>query len=139
MIKLIDGDENSSVEIEEFRSRGIRVLSRRNLESYLFDDEVLHELARSVNQEDKAKSLIAKKTEILQAQTKGAVDDLKIASGKIYVECKNLLQLSNPGNSVKTFMRDTLAPLFRSEMSVYKELKTDIFGVCRGKNYMPSD
>ena len=47
VIKLIDRDANSPEEIEDFRSQGIRVLSRRNLESYLFDDEVLRELARS--------------------------------------------------------------------------------------------
>lgn len=127
--KLIDRDANSSEEIEELQSQGTRVLSRRNLESYLFDDEVLREVARSVDQEEKAESLIAKKTELLEAQLKGAADDLKPVSGLIYVECKNLLQLSNPGNNVKTFMRDTLAPLVHPEMSVYRVLETDIFGL----------
>lgn len=70
MIKLIDRDANSPEEIKEFRSQSIQVLSCRNLESYLFDGEILRELAHSVDQGENADSLIAKKIESLQAQKK---------------------------------------------------------------------
>ena len=37
--KLIDRDARNAEEIEELKRQGVRILSRRNLESYLFDDE----------------------------------------------------------------------------------------------------
>ncbi len=127
VVKLIDRDSLSPDEIAEFRKDGVRVLSRRNLESYLFDDEILRELAVSVGKVDKVDELLAEKNRILDQRTGDAPDDQKPASGEIYLGCKNILRLSNPGNNTKTFMRDTLAPLIKPEMVVYKELRRDIF------------
>ena len=107
---------------------GVRVLSYRNLESYLFDDEVLRALALSVGKSEKVVDLLAEKQRILNNGTGDAVDDLKPDSGDVYNACKDLLELTNPGNNTKTFMRDTLAPLIKPGMSVYDELKSDIFG-----------
>ena len=59
-------------------------------------------------------------------------DDLKPASGQIYLACKQTLSLAQPGNDAKTFMRDTLAPLIKPGMKVYEELKGDIFGLDGG-------
>ena len=109
-------------------AKGVRVLSRRNLETYLFDDEVLRALALSVGRIDKVSDLLAEKQSILSNRTGDAADDLKPASGDIYNACKSILELTNPGNNAKTFMRDTLAPLIRPRMVVYEELKRDIFG-----------
>ena len=128
VIKLIDRDASSEQEMNDFISRGIRVLSRRNLESVLFDDEVLRALAQTVNGELKIGDLQSAKQDILDARPDDAPDDLKPASGEIYLACKNILGLTNPGNTVKTFMRDTLAPCVRPGMGVYDQLKHDIFG-----------
>ena len=73
------------------------MLSRRNLESFLFDDEVLRALAVSVGETDKVDELIAEKSRILDARTGDATDDLKPASGQIYNACKSALHLSNSG------------------------------------------
>lgn len=88
VVKLIDRDARSPQEVNELREGGIRVLSRRNLESYLFDDEVLRALATSVNQVDKAETLLAKKRSIRAARPDDACDDLKPATGEIYVACR---------------------------------------------------
>ena len=53
VVRLIDRDDRSSDEISDHAGKGVRVLSRRNLESYIFDDEVLQALAKSVDGEDK--------------------------------------------------------------------------------------
>ena len=129
VVSLIDRDSLSSTEIAEHSKDGVRVLSRRNLESYLFDDEVLRALALSVGKTDKADELIAEKKRIRDQRTGDAIDDLKPTSGQIYNVCKIALQLSNPGNDAKTFMRDTLAPLLRPGMTVYDDLKRDVFGL----------
>ena len=128
VIKLIDLDDQSPEEVAEWNSRGVSVLSRRNLESYLFSDEVLRELANSLSKGDKVKELLSKKESIRISRSYDPPDDLKPASGEIYNACRLILGLTQPGNNAKTFMRDTLAPLIKPGMPVYEDLKADIFG-----------
>ena len=123
VVRLIDRDARSPEEVAELRGGSVRVLSRRNLESYLFDDEVLWALAMSVDMEDKTETLLARKESIRAARPDDAPDDLKPASGEIYVACKKVLDLADPGNDAKTFMRYTLAPLVKPGMKVYDELR----------------
>ena len=132
VVQLIDRDDRSDDEIADLRNNGVRVLSRRNLESCLFDDDVLRALAASVGQEEKTDELLRKKRGILVARTGDPPNDLKPASGEIYVECKRVLGLTNIGNDAKTFMRDTLARLVEPGMTVYEEVKRDIFSVGAG-------
>ena len=127
VVKLIDRDSQSPEEIAEISKDGVRVLLRRNLESYLFDDAVLRALAISVGKAEEVDELVAEKRRILDERTADAADDLKPASGRIYNACKSILGLANPGNNTKTFMRDTLAPLIKPGMAVYDELERDIF------------
>lgn len=132
VIRLIDRDDRSPDAVAELREAGYSVLTRRNLESCLYADEVLRELANSVGQADKADELIAEKNKILEYQriecANGARDDLKPASGQIYNACKGLLHLTACGNDAKEFMRDTLARVMHPGMNMYMEMKRDIFG-----------
>ena len=116
VVRLIDRDDRTEVEIEEAEQQGVRVLSKRNLESYLFDDEVLRELAASADRQEKIKELLEKKR-CLVAETKGAKDDLKPLARELRVACKRLLSLTQCGNTKMAFMRDTLAPLIKPGMS----------------------
>ena len=127
VVRLIDRDDQSPEEVVDTNQQGVRVLSRRNLESYLFDDEVLRALAESVGHGDKTEELIEKKEKIRATITNGASNDLKPASGKICVATKKILNLTLHGKTKEAFMRDTLAPLIKPGMSVYDELKQDIF------------
>ncbi len=132
VIRLIDRDARSPEEVAELREDGVQVLSRRNLESYLFNDEVLRALATSVDKEDKTETLLARKERILAARPDDDPDDLKPASGEIYVACKKVLDLADPGNDAKAFTRDTLAPLVKPGMKVYDELRHDVLGPIGG-------
>ena len=127
ILRLIDRDYRSEDDITDAAKNGIRVLSRRNLESYLFDDEVLRPLAAGAGAEDKIDELLAEKTRILTERTGDPKDDLKPASGQLYVACTKILDLTQHGNKAKLFMRSTLAPLIKPGMAVYDELKRDIF------------
>ena len=127
VVRLIDRDALSPDEIEDLKKSGVRVLSRRNLESYLFDDEVLRALAESVAEASQAQVLLERVRGIRATRTGDAADDLKPASGDIYNTCKHILSLTNPGSTAKAFMRDTLAPLVDPSMRVYRELRRDIF------------
>ena len=127
VVRLIDRDDRTEVEIEEAEQQGVRVLSKRNLESYLFEDEVLQALAASASRQDKVEELLEKKR-CLVAETGGSKDDLKPLAGELRVACKRLLSLNQCGNTTMAFMRDTLAPLIKPGMRGYEDLKRDIFG-----------
>ena len=102
------------------------------LESYLFSDEVLTALVEWVGKPGELVELLAKKQSIRVARPSVPPDDLKPASGEIYLACKQLLGLTQLGNDAKAFMRDTLAPLIKPGTKVYDELKRDIFGSAGG-------
>ena len=118
VVRIVDRDDRSEDEVTELADNGVRVLSRRNLESYLFDDEVLHALAMSVGKEDQAQNLLSEKTRIKDADLCSSPDDLKPVAGEIYLVCKRVLGLTQHGNTVKAFMRDTVAPLIKPGMAV---------------------
>lgn len=127
--RLVDRDDLSSTEAAERRENGIAVLGRRNLESYLFDGEVLTKLCQSVGKEEQISEVIAiRETAVKNALERGRpADDVKAASGEIFTGVRTSLGLTQCGNTTKTFMRDTLAPLV-ADTSVFAELSTSIFG-----------
>jgi hypothetical protein len=130
IIRIIDRDDHSEQEVGEFRKVGVRMLSLRNLESYLFDDEVLTALCETKGQPEKSALLIeAKKHAVEESVKRGnPPDDIKRAADQIYKEVKRTLKLTGTGNDVRAFMRSTLAPLVRPGMNIYDRLKKDIFG-----------
>ena len=109
----------------------MRVLSRRSLESYLFDDEVLIALCESVGRPEEVEKLLADKEDAIKKSVDergNPGDDIKSAAGEIYNAAKSRLGLTGAGNDAKAFMRSTLAPLIDGSMKVYQELKRDVFG-----------
>ncbi len=105
-----------------------KVLSKRDLESYLWSDEILTKLANSEGQSPQAQILINKKNELLSANplTGKAQDDIKAVSGQVYKFCISTLSLTQRGNTAESFARDTLAPLITPDTVAYKELETII-------------
>ncbi len=94
VVRLIDRDDRTNIEIADLAAKGIRVLSRRNLESYLFDDEVLWALAVSADKDkkEKADEILEEKASILATRPNDPPDNLKPPSGEIYNACKNVLR-----------------------------------------------
>lgn len=128
IVRLIDRDNRTENAIAKLKQQGVQVLSWRNLEAYLFHDEVLQELAVSKGQEDKAGELIAAKWQSHNAKgSTNSPNDLKPIRREIYSACNHILQLVECGDDVAEFMVETLAPLIKPEMQVYKRLKRDIF------------
>jgi hypothetical protein len=126
IVRLVDRDDQSDQEVDDQIVRGIRVLQRRNIESYLFDDEVLMALAASVKSSDKGTELLEEK-KLLLTNSSGPKDDLKPIRGPLYNKCKSTLELTGCGNTAEAFMRDTLSRLVRPGMKIYEDLKRDIF------------
>jgi hypothetical protein len=129
VISLCDRDDKSEAEVKSFEASGNLVLKERNLESYLFSDEIIEALA---NREGKPQLL----QEALQAKAAALAnsmknrgnpsDDLKSAAGDIYVELKRIFNLRRCGNDKDMFMRETLASLVVPGTATYEALKTTI-------------
>lgn len=130
IIKLVDRDDLSDEEVEALNLKGIKTLSRRHIESYLFDDEVIAKLCNINGRSELLPDcLAAKQKELSESISRGnPADDIKSASGSITVELKKILSLTQCGNYRESFILHTLVPLITPETNVYKELEQLIFG-----------
>lgn len=129
IIRVIDRDDRSEEEIDDLTADGIKVLTRRHLESYLLDDEVLKKWCCSVGQADKVTELLQIKKKAMEESHKrgNPEDDVKSASNDICTRGKKLLGLTKCGNNGDMIMRDTLAKLITPDMKVYQSLESEIF------------
>lgn len=127
--QVYDRDDRSAHEIADLAKAGIKVLGRRDLESYLWDDEVLTALAEQMGLPAEASLLIAEKKRLLDALSADgkSVDDVKGISGALYNETKRRLKLTACGNTAVEFARATLAPLVKPGTKIYAELEAVIF------------
>lgn len=130
IIRLIDRDDRSEEEIKENLEKGIRVLSRRHIESFLLDDEILKKWCENSGHP----KLITEILKIKENEMQNSIncgnpnDDIKSASNIVCDSVKKKLNLTNCGNNGVAIMRDTLSKLITPETEVYKQLKSDIFG-----------
>lgn len=129
-LRVIDRDARSDHEVDELRERGTRVLSRRHLEAYLLDPEVLDKLCESEGKPELKNDLRAALAQALQESVDrgNPPDDYKAASSHFVTSARRLLDLTGGGNTPSTFLRDTLAPLLAPGMAPYEQLRVDVFG-----------
>jgi len=130
LIKIVDRDDRSDQEVIELAKKGIKVLSKRHLESYLLDDTVIKKLCHEVGEDEKYEECICKKEKAIEntvSQGKPA-DDIKSSRGEIYNALKQILGLNRCGNNADSFLRDTIAPLITPDMEIYQQLEHEIFG-----------
>lgn len=130
IIKVIDRDDRSQDEIDDLIAEGVKVLSRRHLECYLLDDEVLEKWCHSVGKSDKVSDMLQIKVQkIADSVARGnPPDDVKSAANDICTEGKKLLGITACGNSGEAIMRDTLAKLITPDLAIYQTLESEIFG-----------
>lgn len=130
IIKFIDRDDNSAEQIAELLSKGIKTSSKRHIESYMLDDEIIEKLCNSIGKPELlADCLTAKQTSLTESISRNnATDDIKSASGHIFTELKRILALTQCGNNQCAFIRDTIVPLVTEETNIYKQLEQEIFG-----------
>lgn len=128
--RVIDRDDRTDEEIERLRGRGIRVLSMRNVESFLLDDAVLTALCEALGQPEVAPTLLESKATALAASVAagGPADDLKRIAGDVYNHAKRLFPTRKLGSDSRAFMKGICAPLVRPGSQLYETLRDDIFG-----------
>jgi len=129
IVKFIDRDDKSEQEVQELIEKGIKTSSRRNIECYLFDDELIIKLCNANGKSESIQQCLeAKERAIIESVGRGnPVDDIKSASGKIFTEIKNILSLTQCGNNKCAFIRDTMTPLVTEDTNIYKKLEIEIF------------
>ena len=130
IIKVVDRDDRSPNEIKELEKEGIKVLSRRHIESYLLSDEIVKKLCIAQGKPEKCDECLRAIDDSLQVsvQRGNPRDDIKSASGEIYLKIKKILQLTGCGNTKDAFFRDCVAPLITKDTAIYDELELTIFG-----------
>ena len=126
--KLIDRDNMTCEAREEKISEGILVLSRRELENYLYDPEVLQTFLRLNNREECADRILKEhKVELLSGSTMAEADLTKDKTRDLFAFIKKSTQLGNLGNKRDEFALYHLAPALRQTPAVYQELRADVF------------
>ncbi|WPA92449.1 AAA family ATPase [Providencia zhijiangensis] len=130
IIKFIDRDDKSNQEVKELLDKGIKTSSKRHIECYVFDDEIIRKLCISQSKPDCIDRCLEAKKEAMEASKNrgNAPDDIKSASGDIFVKIKKILSLTQCGNSKCAFIRDTIVPLITEDTDIYKQIEKDIFG-----------
>lgn len=129
IIKVVDRDDRSNQEIAELLAKGIKSTNRRHIESYLLDDSVIEKLCDHVGKPELLVNCIAEKNRLVgESVARGnPADDIKSASGEIFVELKKILGITQAGNNKCAFLRDTMASLITEDMAIYQELETELF------------
>jgi AAA15 family ATPase/GTPase len=130
VIRVVDRDDLSATEVASLLTKGVKTLSRRHIECYLLDDEIIKKLCALVGHPElESNCLAAKAFQITNSVNRGnPAEDMKSASGSIMVDLKRLLGMTRCGNTTESFLRDTISPLITPETNVYKELEHSIFG-----------
>jgi len=129
VVRLIDRDDRSETEVKALREEGVTSLGRRNLESYLLDEEVLEALCVEECKADQWSALQKARGEAhAESVERGnRPDDWKSIRGAVFNACKKFLELERPGSSADVFLLERLAPRIRPGMAVYDELRHDVF------------
>ncbi|MEO1256128.1 MAG: AAA family ATPase, partial [Bacteroidota bacterium] len=130
MWRVLDRDDRNGTEIAEAKAKGTKILKRRTLESYLWDDEILELFCESENNHSAIAGIKAEKTRIISELAKQGKpkDNMKFVGNQLYVYMKKNMQLNQRGNNAFAFAKQNLAPLITPDTNVYKELEKDIFG-----------
>lgn len=128
VIGIADRDQATEGEIKRNAKKGIRTLSRKTVESYLLDDEVLTKLCEDHNVSDRVKDLLTAKQDALNKFGLKSSDNLKRIVQEVHGAAQRVLKSAYLGNNKDSFMIDELASRIQPGMKVYEELHEDIFG-----------
>ncbi|WP_395343213.1 AAA family ATPase [Ningiella sp. W23] len=126
--KVFDRDDRNESEIKDIMAGGGVVLLRRDIESYLWDDEVIGLLCKKHSKVELVEQIISAKNRFISTlDSRGKPnDDVKAIAGQLYREVKSQLGLSQSGNTPEAFAIEHLAPII-PQTAIYEELKHIIF------------
>ena len=108
-------------------------VSKRDIESFLWDDEILQEFCDIQNSPESFSEIQLEKQSQLQSLPRRGMpaDDIKAISDSLYNKCKRVLNLHGCGNTAEAFSIEHLAPLIQPGMAVYEELAKTVLAPLR--------
>ena len=118
VLTLRDKDDLTDAGRQKLITESNRILSRKNIEEYLLDKEVLRKLCEDRNKPDAMRLL---------QDARGRHIDAKSSVKTVRNAANNVFHEKPVGDNPDDFLRNTMSILITSEMKVYKELKSDIF------------
>lgn len=127
--RLIDRDDRSPEEIADLtKADEVRVLTRRNLECFLMDDDVIASWLATTAAASRTAEVIAKKHALLAEAAadparQRAPDDCKSIAGNFRVYLQKDVGLKNLGSNPDAFLLHQLTPHLRPGLAAYEELK----------------
>lgn len=119
--RLIDRDDMTDTVRREKISEGIRVLSRREMENYLWDPCVLEEALRQQDVDDGVIASIRSESSSIDFRT----DDIHRWITQVFERIRRIVVRA--GKNPHEFASVYLAPALRCTPSVYQELLEDVF------------
>ncbi|TXJ36445.1 ATP-binding protein [Brachyspira aalborgi] len=125
--KLLDRDDMTDEEVKVNEEKNIIVLSKRHIESYLLDDEIIKKFIDNNKPEKYTEIQSLIKNVIINSIDKGnPKDDIKRVRGEIYNILRKELSLTQCGNTADAFIINNLVPLITPDTEIYKVLEVDI-------------
>ena len=127
MQKLIDRDDMTDGERSQKIAQGIRVLSRREIEEYLYDSEVLRTFLETAGCGDGVVEEVLHERESL-VNGRAGPNNVKDVSRELFAKIRDATVLPSLGNSRDEFASQFLVPALGGTPCVYEELQEDVFG-----------
>jgi hypothetical protein len=126
---LVDLDDRNEDEVRDLNSKNTKVLKKRDLENYLWDDEVITKLCIANGSPEASTDILSEKQRLIKESVADGNlrDDIKHISGPLYIFTKKRLSITQGGNTKEAFCHSSLTPLITSETSIYRELEEIIF------------
>ncbi len=122
IVRLIDRDDmTDEARAQNLTDPYLRVLTRREIENYLYDPQVLQTFFATHGVPEVP-------ADLLELLVDHRVADLRQVSRKVLDGAKNGLKSVSLGNDRQQFELGHLAPALKDTPAVYDELETDIFG-----------
>lgn len=127
--RVIDRDDRTDADIATERSKDVKVLALRSIESYLLSDEVLELLETQLAGEKSSGIFVKTKVhELKQSRAKsGRNDDLKAVASAIYQALRRSHPTGKIGSNTDGFLKSICAPLITPNTSTYRDLHACIF------------
>ena len=117
--KLIDRDEMAGSARRVRIQQGVRVLTRRELENYLYAPEVLSTFCKRENKGKLETEILGKAQELLNGSAPEFAD-LRPVTRELLDFIKEKTQLHNPGNDRREFALEHLVPALRETPNVFQ-------------------
>lgn len=133
ILRLVDRDDRDEDEVAALRDNGVRVLSHRNIESYLLSDDALRALYASADTGtiEAAERAIQKREELLSAAVASRSvppDDYKRVRNDMREYLRRDLRMTRAGSNTNQFLLSNISMLLRPGMAIFEQLEEDIFG-----------